>query len=80
MIGTEMYKNRVEAPPKRNAKGVYQHYLIEFMKTDNMTMKLNCSNLKEAEYVYKAMLYGNKAHNYNVTVWKRNCAVYVIKG
>ena len=80
MISTETFKNRIQAPPKRSAKGAYQHYLDDFMLKEDMTLKLNCSNLKEAEACYKAMLYGNKNKNYNVTVWKRNTTVYVIKG
>lgn len=80
MISTEMMKNRIQAPPVRSPKGEYQSYLYDFIISENLSMKLNCSNLKEAEACYKAMLYGRKNKNYNITVWRRNCAVYVIKG
>ena len=79
MISKETFKTRIEAP-KRITGGVYLQYLHEFMQTDDMSMKLNCSSVEEAERVYSSLMSGRKRHNYNVTVWKKNCCVIATKG
>ena len=79
MISTEMYKTRIEAP-KKEPRGIYAPYIDQFMASENMSMKFNCSNTKEAELCKQSIQLRARKSNMNITVWKKNCAVYVIKG
>ena len=79
MISTEMYKTRIEAP-KKEAKGVYAPYVDQFIESENMSMKFNCSNTHEALLCEQSIKQRAKSKNMNITVWRKNCAVYVIKG
>lgn len=83
MIGTETLKNRIEAPkmPDRmKTGGKYITPLRNFMDSDDKTLIFKCSNEMEAKICYQALFRYRKDLNLNITVWKRNCTVYAIKG
>lgn len=80
MIKTEMYKQRISKPDFLTERGKYSQALSQFMESDNMTLKLVCSNIKEAESCYTCLNSHNRKHNFNLCIWKRNCEVYAIKG
>lgn len=79
MISTEMFLNRVEAPELRR-RGIYADVVDQFLESENMTLKFNCSNTDEAKRCSQAISIRNREKNQNLTVWTRRCSVYVIKG
>lgn len=77
MINTEMFKEKIEKPKTR---GAYADVIDEFIKSENKTLRFNCSSVEEAKKCYASCGFRNKKLNLGLVVWKKNNQVYLIKG
>ena len=78
MIGVEMFKEKAEKP-KRNKSGKWKNILMEFVKSDNQTLKVNCADEDEVKRCRSAFDHLIRKNNLGLVTWKKNCTVIVIK-
>ena len=75
MINHEMFEERI-----RPERGMYSDTVDLFLESENKTLRFNCSNVDEAKRVAWSCSARNKKYNQNLTVWRKNTQVYLIKG
>ena len=75
------YKDVVEQPARRKyRKGVYSDPLMEFVDSDNGTLKFSFSNKYDMTQCSSAVRQYIRKHDLNLVVWCKKNDVFVIKG
>lgn len=73
-----MFKEKAEKP-NRDKSGKWKNILMEFIESDNQTLKVNCTDENEAKQCRSAFNQLIKKNNLGLVIWKKNYSVIVIK-
>ena len=73
-----MFKEKAETP-KRDKSGKWKNILMEFIKSDNQTLKVNCADEDEVKCCKRAFYHLIRKNNLGLVTWKKNYSVIVIK-
>lgn len=73
-----MFKEKAEKP-NRDKSGKWKNILMEFIESDNQTLKVNCTDENEVKRCRSAFDHLIRKDNLGLVIWKKNCTVIVIK-
>lgn len=73
----EFIKEKVKLPSKN--RGKYSEVIEQWLATENKTLKFKFATTQEADNCSICACSYRKAHNYDFTVVKRLCEVYVVR-
>ena len=77
---TTTFKEIKKKPKREYHAGQFCTPLMEFMESDEGTLKYTCANMKEARKCYLSLYQYIRRHELNAVMWRSRSDVYVVKG